>query len=204
MSSADAARGAPLRSALTTAAGHEAGRRYAESVGGLVASGALLGVGFAAQGEDMTWSHSLWVASGIVGVGSLVQLFVPSRLERLAMESETSSDAKLRADWQKIVDDRKAERRFGAVVGSLVGVAGIVVGTVVLNGEGGDLSSDSRKILGTTLVVGGGASVVDGVVNWFLPTALERDFAMLKESKALSFSAAPTLGGATASVTGAF
>ena len=194
-----------LRRALAESACSEATTRFTDGAIGLATAGALFGVGFAAEGDDMTWSHALWVSSGVVGVASVLALIVPTDLESLARDSEGKTDAELRAEWKKIAEAALVERRTGAVVGSLLGTAAVIGGAVVLDGEG-DFSQDNRTILGTSLVAGGALTVANGLVHWFVPSAVERDFSLVQASSdvQLSFSAAPTPGGAAVSVTGVF
>lgn len=194
-----------LRRALATSACSEGVTRLTDGAIGLATAGALFGIGFAAEGDDMTWSHALWVSSGVVGVASVLGLIVPTDLESLARDSEGKTDAELRAEWKKIAEAALVERRTGAVVGSLIGTAAVIGGAVVLDGEG-DFSQDNRTIFGTSLVATGALSIANGLVHWFVPSTVERDYSLVQASSdvQLSFSAAPTPGGAAVSVTGVF
>jgi len=127
---------------LVDASDHARSQRMGESTLGLSASGGLLGVGIAAQGDDMTLSHGLWVASGITAGVSLLHFFVPSDLELLQSEAGQLSEDELRARWKAIAEAAATERVVGGVVSGLVGVGGIVAVAVILEGDDFDLTPD--------------------------------------------------------------
>lgn len=196
----------PFRRAVEQSA-RDAGRdRVLQSVVGLASGGALIGVGFAAEGPDMTWSHVLWISGGVAAAASIITLFTPSPLESLAREAGTKSDAEIRANWRQLADDAKRERRTGAIFGGLFGAGAIVLGTLVLEDEVGELSNDNRLILGTSLVSGGALGLTQSVVSWFQPSRLERDLELTEElvGPQVSFSVAPTPSGAAVGVFGTF
>lgn len=196
---------APLRRTLFHTAQDVGTTRLVEGVTGLTAAGAMFGVGFAAQAEDMTWSHVLWVTSGVAAAGSLFSLIVPTDFEKLARDSDQKSDAELRAEWKKQAEAAKMERQFGGLFGTLVGAGAITFGVLVLEDEVGDLSDDNRKILGTSLVAGGALGITDALVHWIVPSTIERGYALTEPAPAkLQFGAAPTPGGFSAGLSGCF
>lgn len=182
----------------------EAFFRMGEAGVGLVSAGALFGAGFAAEGEDMTWSHALWVGSGVAVVGSLARLLVPSELEHLASDSQTLSDEQLREKWRELSERALVERRTGAVFGALIGATSLTFGALVMGDEIGDLADDHRKILGTALLAGGGIGVAESVVDWFVPSSTERGFALVDEAPRVQMTAAPAPGGFSVGVQGVF
>jgi len=196
--------GAPLRPTLTQFAATGRLERYGESAFGFTAAGALFGVGFAAEAPDMTWSHALWVASGITALGSLGNLLVPSDIELLEHKSGTLSDEELQRRWQKLAEKAKVRRRTGAVVGSLLGVTSITLGILTFEGELGTLTDDQRRALGSTLVAGGAIGVTESAVEWFVPTPVERGFALVGGPRRVALSGAPSPNGFYLSLAGSF
>lgn len=182
-----------LERVLMETAAHERRQRFAEGLLGLTGAGALVGTGFAAEGPDMTASHWLWVSGGVVALGSLASLFIPSPFEHFAGEAAGKSDAELRARWQKLAEQARVERRVGAVLGTLVGGAAIALGVLTLEDQVWNLSNDARLIVGTGMVTGGAFGVTKGVIDWFVPTSIERGYALVTEPPklALSLSGAP-------------
>lgn len=178
--------------------------RYAESALGFTGAGALFGVGFAAEAPDMTWSHALWVASGITALGSLANLFVPSEIEALERQARTLSDSELERRWAELAQKAKVMRRAGAVFGGLVGAASITLGVLAFEGELGTLTDDQRRAVGSVLVAGGAIGVTQSAVEWFVPTPVERGFALAGGRRRVALSGAPSPSGFYLSVTGAF
>lgn len=201
---APASNSVDLRRVLHHAAAEETILRIGEGAAGLASAGALLGAGFAAEGADMTWSHSLWVSSGITAAASLVRLFLPSELESFAGSASEKSDEQLRREWRELAERALVERRTGAVFGTLVGATSLVFGSLVLGDELGDLTDDQRKILGTALLAGGGIGIAQSAVDWFLPSPTERGFALVEEGPSVRVSASPTPGGFHLGVQGVF
>ncbi|HSC86365.1 MAG TPA: hypothetical protein VLC09_03815 [Polyangiaceae bacterium] len=195
---------APLRLVVASTARGAFERRMVEGLAGLTSAGALFGIGFAAEGPDMTWSHVAWVSSGVIGVGSLLSLVIPSDEEKLAGEAGMLNDEQLRARFHQLAEEARLERQVGAVFGSLVGAAGITAGVLVLEEEWGDMSNDSRLVLGSSLVASGALAVTGSLTMLFLPTAVERGDALLEPPKRLAFSAAPLPNGASVSLSGTF
>lgn len=189
---------------LAHTAAQEGRVRLGESALGLTASGALVGAGFAAQGTDMTWSHWLWAIGGVTGAVSLANAFVRTPLERLARDGAASTDEELRAAWRTLSHAARIERKAGAVFGVLVGSAAIAFGVVALEDLDSDLSNDARLILGTTLVSGGALTVTKGMVDWFVPSNVERGYQLAHRPRAVSFCLAPTPHGFGASMAGTF
>jgi hypothetical protein len=99
----------PIRPLLEHFAHQEALHRYGEGAMGLAGSGVLLGAGFAAAPHDSTWSTVLWISSGVVALGSIGRLFVPSELEGLERESAGLSEQQLRARWRELADAKRME-----------------------------------------------------------------------------------------------
>jgi len=178
--------------------------RYAESAFGFAAAGGLFGVGFAAEAPDMTWSHALWVASGITALGSLANLFVPSDIEALQQGAGNLSDGELERRWAVLAQKAKVMRRGGAVFSGLVGVTSITLGILAFEGELGTLTDDQRLALGSALVAGGALGVTEGAVDWFVPTPVERGFALASGPRRVALSAAPSPTGVYLSIAGAF
>ncbi len=180
--------------------------RMTEGFLGLTAAGALIGTGFVAQADDMTWSHVLWVGGGVAAAGSVLAMLIPSDIECLAGQVGEKSDAELRAEWKKMAESYKIGRRAGAVFGGAIGTGGIIVGALVLDDQIGDLSDDSRKILGTALIAGGALTISQAVVDWIVPSSIERGYARLEAAPGptVAFSAAPTPGGASVALMGTF
>lgn len=136
-----------LRPVLAHVADQTRLHRYTESALGLAGAGALFGVGFVAEGPDMTWSHALWVTSGIIALGSVANLFIPSELENLERSSSTLSEQELERRWQKLAQKARVARKVEAVFGGLLGVASISLGVLAFEGELGSLTDDERRIL---------------------------------------------------------
>lgn len=194
----------PLRPTLGHFASAARLDRYAESALGFTGAGALFGVGFAAEAPDMTWSHALWVASGITALGSLANLFVPSEIEALERQAGTLSDSELERRWAELAKKAKVMRRAGAVFGGLVGAASITLGVLAFEGELGTLTDDQRRAVGSVLVAGGAIGVTQSAVEWFVPTPVERGFALAGGRRRVALSGAPSPSGFYLSVTGAF
>jgi len=180
--------------------------RMTEGFLGLTAAGALIGTGFVTQGDDMTWSHVLWVGGGVAAAGSVLAMLIPSDIECLAGHVGEKSDAELRAEWKKMAESYEIGRRAGAVFGGALGTGSIIVGSLVLDDQIGDLSDDSRKILGTALIAGGALTISQAVVDWIVPSSIERGYARLEAAPGpnVAFSAAPTPGGASVALVGTF
>lgn len=193
-----------LRPTLGVYAGTARLNRFGETALGLTAAGTLFGVGFAAEAPDMTWSHALWVASGVVALGSVANLFVPSDLEDLQNQSGQLSDAELERRWGELAQQAKVMRRTGAVVGGLLGAASITLGVLAFEGELGALTDDQRRALGSVLVAGGALGGTQGAVDWFLPTPVERGFAVASTRQRFALAGAPSPTGFHLSLTGAF
>jgi len=196
--------GAPVRPTLSHFAGAARLDRYGESALGFAAAGGLFGVGFAAEAPDMTWSHVLWVASGVTALGSLGNLLVPSELEQLERQSGTLTDDELQRRWQKLAEKAKVMRRAGAVVGGLMAVTSITLGILTFEGELGTLTSDQRLALGSALVAGGAIGVTQSAVEWFVPTPVERGFALTGGPRRVALSGAPSPNGFHLSLAGTF
>lgn len=193
-----------LRRVLAEAAAQERRQRFAEGLLGLTGAGALLGTGFAAEGPNMTASHWLWVSGGLVALGSLTTFFVPSSFEHFAGEAAKKSDAELRTRWKKLAEQARVERRAGAVLGTLVGGAAIALGVLTLEDQVWNLSDDARLILGTGMVSGGAFGVTKGVVDWFVPSSVERGFALVAPGPQLALSLAPSPRGFGVGLKGVF
>lgn len=193
-----------LRPMLSEVASAERLRRYGEGALGLAASGALFGIGFAAEAPDMTWSHALWVASGIAALGSVATIFLPSEMETLEHRGKALSDDALEKRWEELAHKAKVERRVGAVLGGLVGAASITFGILAFEGEIGSLTDDQRRIVGSVLVSGGALGITKGAMEWFVPSPVETGFALAKTRPQLSFGGAPSPTGFHLSLAGAF
>jgi hypothetical protein len=189
---------------LAHTAAQEGRARIGESALGFTASGGLVGAGFAAQGPDMTWSHWLWVLGGVTGAASLANAFARTPIEKLAHHGAALTDEELRARWGKLSHAARIERKVGAVFGVLVGGAAIAFGVVALEDLDSDLSNDARLILGTSLVSGGALGITKGVVDWFVPSHVERGFQLVSNPRRVSFCLAPTPNGFGASMAGTF
>ncbi|HKO53647.1 MAG TPA: hypothetical protein VJV79_38325, partial [Polyangiaceae bacterium] len=111
-----------------------------------------------------------------------------------------------RAEWKKMAEARKCERRAGAVFGGALGTTGVVLGALVLDDQFGDFSDDNRKILGTALIAGSALTVGQAVVDWIVPSPIERGYARLEATPGptIAFSAGPTAGGASVGLSGTF
>jgi hypothetical protein len=193
-----------LRPVLARVAAETQLRRYGESALGLTGAGVLFGVGFAAEGPDMTWSHALWVTSGVIALGSVANLLVPSELEKLEQSSSTLSDAEIERRWQRLAEKARVTRRVEAVVGGLLGVASVSLGVLAFEGELGTLTEDERLILGSVLVGGGALGITKGAVQWFIPTPLESGFALATARPRISVAGVPSPNGFHMSLTGTF
>lgn len=194
----------PVRPLLQHFAHQEALHRYGEGAMGLAGSGVLLGAGFVAAPHDSTWSTVLWVSSGVVALGSIGRLLVPSELEHLEQDSTSLSDEQLRVRWRELADARRMERRAGAVIGGLLGATSIVLGGLVLNQELGNFDDRPRRIVGLSLIASGALGIVENGVQWFVPSPIEVGAALATSRPALGFAVAPTRSGFTMAVTGAF
>jgi hypothetical protein len=193
-----------VRTVLAHSAGEERVRRYAEGALGLAGSGALIGVGFAAEGPDMTWSHALWISSGVAGLASLAHIIFPGEIEVMQHKFTRLSDEKLLANWGRLARRAKVERQVGAVFGGLLGATTIVFGGLVLDGQLGDLTDEQRRIFGTTLLAGGSIGVVESATEWFVPSPIESGYSLASPRENLSFSMAPTPSGLALGLSGAF
>lgn len=179
-------------------------RRFGEGALGLTASGALFGVGFAAEGSDMTWSHVLWVTGGIAALGSVATFLVPSEIEILDCDGKNLSEDELEERWKKLAHQEFVRRRAGAIAGGLLGAASITLGILAFEGELGSLDDEQRRILGSVLVSGGALGITKGVVDWFLPTPTESGFALAKKAERVALGGAPSPTGFQLSLSGAF
>lgn len=154
---------------------------------GIVGSGALVGLGFATEGNDMTASHWLWATGAAAGVGSIVNFFVLSDLERLQRRSPTMSEQQLRLEWREIADGAEIERKVGAVFGSALGIGGITLGSLVLAGQLGSFESRDQDLVGAALMGAGGVTLGQGVVSWFVPSPAERGYHLLPERRRCAY-----------------
>lgn len=193
-----------FRRVFSASVNESALERYEEAALGLAAAGALFGLGFAADGSDQTWAHALWIASGVTAVGSFAQLFLPSELEKLATKAHGKSAAELRDSWREIATYKRRERRMNAVLGGLVGVTSTVFGALVLTGELGELSDDTRRIFGSALAAGGGLALTRSAIDWFVPTSAERGYALVENGPRLEMTATPTPSGFALGMRGVF
>lgn len=194
----------PVRPLLREFAHQEALHRYGEGAVGLAGSGLLIGAGFAADPHDRTWSSVLWVTGGVVALGSIGSLLVPSELETLEQGAGELSEEELRARWRELAQARRFERRAGAVVGALFGATSIVLGGLVLDGELGKFDDDPRRLVGLGLITSGGLGIVESGVKWFVPSAIEVGSTLASTPPALGLAVAPTTTGFALAVTGEF
>lgn len=180
--------------------------RMAGGAVGLVAAGTLFGVGFAAQGDDMTAAHWIWAASAIGAAGSLATFFIPTELEKLRTDTVGKSDDIIRKRWELLADSAETERKAGAIIGSLLGTGSIIAGSVVLADGAQGLTQDEETILGVAFISGGALMIGGSVVSWCLPSEIERGYALISEPKGrqFSFSAAPLPGGFAVGASGTF
>jgi hypothetical protein len=179
-------------------------RRYGESVVGLAGSGVLVGAGFAVEPHDKTWSSVLWVTGGVVALGSIASLLMPSELEKLERNAAQLSDEELRARWAELARAKFLERRAGAVVGALFGATGIVLGGMVMDGEWGKLNEDTRRWVGLGLITSGALGVVESGVQWFVPSPIEVGFDVAQSPPSVAFAVAPSPTGVSLAIAGAF
>lgn len=201
-----AGRSIDVRRVLEPYAREAAARRYTGSATGLVSAGALLGIGFAAQGPDMTASHWLWASSAVVGLGSIGGFFARSELEELRDDGRTLDDEELRQRWRKVAEETRTARHVGAIFSTTLGVASIVTGTVFMASDVGDLAPDDRTALGSVLLTGGALSIAGGITAWFTPSPAETGYTIVDPDSDLSVCAfaGPIRGGAAAGVVGRF
>lgn len=194
----------PIRPVLSHFAHHEGLHRYGQGALGVAGSGVLIGAGFAVEPHDRTWASVLWITGGVVALGSIASLLLPSELEKLQRDAANLSDEELRARWAELARARFYERRAGAVVGALFGATSIVLGGLVMDGEIGDLEDDTRRWVGLGLITTGAMSVVEGGVNWFVPSPIELGFDVAQSRPGLGVALAPTPTGVSLAVAGEF
>ncbi len=179
-------------------------RRYSESALGLTGAGVLFGVGFAAEAPDMTWSHALWVTSGIVALGSIANLLVPSELEGLERSSATLTEQELERRWERLAHKALVGRRVEAALGGLFGIASVSLGVLAFEGELGTLTEDQQRIIGSVLIGGGALGIAESAVQWFVPTPIETGFALAQTRPKVSLASSPSPNGFHMSLTGSF
>lgn len=193
----------PVRPLLTHFAHQEGLHRYGEGALGVAGAGVLIGAGFATRAHDTNWSYALWITGGVVTLGSIASLLIPSELECLAQSGSRVSDQELRSRWGELARAKRLERRVGAVLGGLLGATGIVVGGLVLDREVGKFDDDPRRTLGTALIASGALGIVEGAVKWFVPSPIEVGYGLASRPN-LTFAAAPRPSGFSVALTGAF
>lgn len=194
----------PIRPLLRHYAHQEQLRRYGEGVVGVAGAGVLVGAGFVARPHDSSWAYALWITGGVVALGSIGSVFMPSELETLAHGARNASDDELRQRFAELGRVKRVERRVGAVLEGLLGVTSIVVGGLVLDAKLGEFDDHPRRALGSAFVASGALGVVQGAVHWFVPSPLEVGAELAASRALVSLAAAPIPSGFSVAVTGAF
>lgn len=192
----------PVRPLLEQFAQQEARWRYGQGALGLAGSGVLIGTGFLP--EDNTWSYTLWITGGLVALGSIGTMFVPSDLEKLAQDASTLSDEELRSRWAELARTRRLERRAGAVLGGLLSATSVVLGGLVLDRELGNFDHDPRRMVGWGLIASGALGIVENGVQWCVPSPLEVGAALAEPRPTFGLAVAPTRSGVALALTGEF
>jgi hypothetical protein len=177
------------------------------SMGGgaaLVASGLI-----SVYGQDDSWGHFVWIAGGVSMLGGLMQLFVPSELERLESESGGRtpgySPSALDAAWKAKADEARTMRHIAGITDLSAGAVGITAGSLFAAGVG-DMSHSDRLGWSVGCFVAGGLLTLGGVATLLVPSHAEKGYqvAFPGPSVRVDMGVAPAPGGGTLQLTGSF
>ena len=177
------------------------------SMGGgaaLVASGLV-----SVYGQDDSWGHFVWIAGGVSMLGGLMQLFIPSELERLESESGGRtpgySPGALDAAWKAKADEARTMRHVVGITDLSAGAISITTGSLLAAGVG-DLSHSDRLGWSVGCFVAGGLLTLGGVVTLLVPSKTEKGYqlAVPASSVRMDVGVAPAPGGGTLQLTGSF
>jgi hypothetical protein len=177
------------------------------SMGGgaaLVASGLI-----SVYGEDDSWGHFVWIGGGLSMLGGLMQLFIPSDLERLEKESGGRapgySPTALDAAWKAKADEARTLRHVAGITDLSAGAVSITAGSLLAAGVG-DLGRSDRLGWSVGCFVAGGLLTLGGVVTLLVPSNTEKGYQMAFPASAvrMDVGVAPAPGGGTLQLSGTF
>ncbi|HEU4577099.1 MAG TPA: hypothetical protein VFS67_02520 [Polyangiaceae bacterium] len=177
------------------------------SLGGgaaLVASGLI-----SVYGQDDSWGHFVWIAGGVSMLGGLMQLFIPSDLERLERESGGRapgySPGALDAAWKAKADEARTLRHVAGIADLSAGALGITAGSLLAAGVG-DLNHSDRLGWSVGSFVAGGLLTLGGVVTLLVPSSTEKGYQIAFPASAvrMDVALAPAPGGGTLQLSGSF
>lgn len=177
------------------------------SMGGgaaLVASGLI-----SVYGQDDSWGHFVWIAGGVSMLGGLMQLFLPSDLERLESESggRTSgyTPGALEAAWKVKADEARTMRHVAGITDLSAGAISLTAGSLFAAGVG-DVSHSDRLGWSVGCFVAGGLLTLGGVVTLLVPSNTEKGYHIAFPGPPLRMDVgvAPAPGGGTLQLTGSF
>jgi hypothetical protein len=177
------------------------------SMGGgaaLVASGLI-----SVYGQDDGWGHFVWIAGGVSMLGGLVQLFVPSDLERLESESGGRtpgySPGALDAAWKSKAHEARTLRHVAGIADLGAGAVSITAGSLFAAGVG-DMSHSDRLGWSVGCFVAGGLLTLGGIATLLVPSNTEQGYQMAfpGSSVRVDVGVAPAPGGGMWQLSGSF
>jgi hypothetical protein len=147
-----------------------------------IGSGALLvasGLHTAYAGDGDSYGHFVWGAGGISVASGVLQLFLPSSLEKLERDfggrAPGYTPAGLDSAWREQARAARAERHWAGGIDLTLGAGGITAGALLAGGVG-DLSHSNRTSWAVTSFVTGGLLTLAGVIALVRKSDMEKGY----------------------------
>ncbi|MEO8183990.1 MAG: hypothetical protein ABI895_34645 [Deltaproteobacteria bacterium] len=147
-----------------------------------IGSGALLvgsGLLTAYSGDRDSYGHFVWGAGTLSVASGVLQLFLPSSLEKLDRDwggrTPGYSPAGLDSAWQQQAEAARVERYVAGSIDLTVAAGGITAGALLSSGVG-NLSGSSRTRWAVTSFVTGGLMTLAGVLTLVRKSDVEKGY----------------------------